>query len=92
MTDDIQNTLEWLTPQKETQEEINEKANAYENFYKSYFEMDLKRIMLEQILRKNQFEQSQEDMWFNKGILEGLRIVKQKFDEQTNLSLSRFEE
>jgi len=86
MKNEITKLLNWLKPKIEDQDDIEERANVSANFYKTYFESDLKRMMLEELLRKDTFEET--NLEFHKGVLSGLDIIKKYFEEKQNISLS----
>jgi hypothetical protein len=85
--------LDWLVPEKEADEEnIIQKGEAYDRFYNAYFEKDLKRLMMEYLLRRDQYANTQDDLMVVKGIMRGFEIIKRHFEHQVNISKSDIEE
>jgi hypothetical protein len=73
-----------------TEEEQQAKANSYEIFWRVYFEKDLKWMISQQLefMGKN-IENNEQLLWI-RGIMAGLDLVKQQFESQINVSMSRF--
>lgn len=89
------NLLRWLESQdlkdrQETEEEARERAGTYEIFWRVHFEKDLAIIVQQQLQFMGQNVETEAQLLWLRGVLAGLDIVKKKFEEKVNLSMSRF--
>ena len=70
--------------------EILERAGTYQIFWRTYLEKDLARITWAQTQMMAQSVETNEQLLFLRGIIEGINIVKRYFEEQNNLALEKF--
>jgi len=73
-----------------SEEEQQAKASSYEIFWRVYFERDLQWLVAQQLewMSKN-VEGDAQLLWF-RGMLAGLDLIRQAFENQVNVSVARF--
>jgi len=85
------NDIEELKEETLSDEEYKARASDCELFYKKYLEKVLKLFIQKQLEEIGQRAVSEGQMVFGRGTINGLFLIKEWFDEQVSVSLSKFQ-
>lgn len=73
-------------------EEFQNRATDAELFYKNHFEKVIKILIQKQLEFMGQYAEDLEQFLVGRGTINGLSLIKEWFEDQVQISLSRFEE
>jgi len=79
-----------LEKEKLDEAELFERAGSSESFYRSHFEKVLKLFIWAQLIEIGTKAQNQDQLMFNRGIINGLILIQNWFSDQINISHSKF--
>jgi len=86
--------LKWLTAsdmlqlykEKLSKEEIQALATTSAGFYNAHFERIIKRMIAEQLIFMSKHVESDGQLLWERGVIQGIDIVKKWFDTQVSIS------
>ena len=83
---------EELDRQELTEEEVMSRAGDAETFYTAHFDRVLNILLYEQLKFIAEKATDEEKLQFGRGTFNGLCLIKEWFEQQVNVSLSKFDE
>jgi hypothetical protein len=84
------NDIYELEKDKLDEAELMERAGASDSFYRSHFEKVLKLFIWAQLIKIGTEAQNQDQLMFNRGIINGLVLLQNWFSDQISISHSKF--